>query len=267
MTREENILNDYIDKIPLKDIKSKYKVGSDTIYKIVDATGVRRANKKDLSLFYDLENPELQYWLGYICADGNIQYSKQHRQYKVSLHSVDEEVILKFKKFFGKIVNIHRRPTGVIEGYINSKELCEYFMNTLNIQPAKSLTLIPNVEFTKNFILGYFDGDGSITNSTESRTRYETKFTSGSKEFLEKISELLTKEGIYHTIDSKGNAFDLNMYKKEESRRFYHWLYSDMVVCLSRKFNNFVALFGNIEVNNGKNCGKLNGQSAADLSE
>jgi len=35
-----------------------------------------------------------------------------------------------------------------------------------------------------------------------------------------------------------------------------------MVVCLSRKLNNFVALYGNIENNNRVNCGNIIGESA-----
>lgn len=265
--RNQQILNDYIDGMPLKEIKAKYKTGSDTIYKIVDSNGYPRRNSKDLTKFYKLDDPETQYWLGYICADGSIQYNENYRVYKVSLFSKDEIVIEKFKEYFGSIVNIHKRPTGIIEGYINSKELAKYFIEELNIPENKSLILNPNIKMTKEFILGYFDGDGSITNSTESRTRYEAKFTCGSKEFVDNICKILDEQKIYHTIREKGNAFDICMDRKEESKKFYKWLYSTNVWSLPRKLNNFVALFGNLKENNRENCGELDGQSAADLSE
>ena len=44
-------------------------------------------------------------------------------------------------------------------------------------------------------------------------------------------------------------------------------MYQNKLKCLSRKFNNFVALFGNIKENHWENCGELDGQSAAELSE
>ena len=132
------------------------------------------------------------------------------------------------------------------EAYINSKELCEYFINELNITPSKAFTIMPNIEFSNNFILGYFDGDGCITNSTEKRIRYEAKFTSGNKDFLLKIQDKLNEVNIYSSLREKGNAFDLCIDRKEESEKLYKFLYKDVVICLSRKLNNFVALFGNL---------------------
>lgn len=266
-TRINDLLIDYSNGMSQKDLKKKYQTSADTIYKLVDSNGVERKQHKNLDKFYELSNPEVQYWLGYICADGNIQYDCIKRVYKVSLFSKDEEVILRFKEFFGDIVSLHYRPTGIIEGYINSKKLCEYFITILNIPTKKSLILNPNIEYSKNFILGYFDGDGSISSSSESRIRYECKITSGSKEFIDKLSKIITDAGIYHVIRPKGNTYDLSIERKDESKKFYQWLYSDKVWCLSRKLNIFVALFGNIEENHRENCGKLNGQSAAELSE
>lgn len=80
----------------------------------------------------DLTSPETQYWIGFICADGNINYNPEKRAYKVSLFSKDEEVIIKFIKYFGEnTVCRSDRPTGIKEAYICSKELCEYFINIL----------------------------------------------------------------------------------------------------------------------------------------
>lgn len=103
--------------------------------------------------------------------------------------------------------------------------------------------------------------------SSETRTRYECKITSGSKIFIDKLSKIITDANIYFVIRPKGNAYDISIERKEESQKFYQWLYADKVWCLSRKLNTFVALFGNIEENHRENCGELNGQSAAELSE
>lgn len=245
----EELITDYKNKMPLKDLKKKYSAGSETIYKLLDQNGVQRTNTKDLSKFYDLSKKELQYWLGYLCADGNIEYAPAKRVYKVSLFSVDEEVMINFKNYFGDIVKrYNRKNSNVMECAIHSKELCEYFINILNIVPNKGLVLDPNIEFTTNFLLGYFDGDGCITNSSENRIRYESKFTSGSERFIYKIKTILDHQNIYSTVRIKGNAFDLCIDRKEESKKLYEFLYKDSVICLSRKLNNFVALYGNIKV-------------------
>lgn len=263
---EEELIKDYLDKVPLKELKTKYQTSADTIYKVIDKNNIKRHNSKDLSKFKLLNNKQVQYWLGYICADGNIEYAPEKRVYKVSLFSIDEEVMMNFKEFFGDIVKRYsRKNSNVMECAIHSKELCEYFINELNIVPNKGLVLNPNIDFNPNFLLGYFDGDGSIANSSEERTRYEAKFMSGSKVFIDRIKNILDAQNIFSIIREKGNAFDLCIERKLESEKLYKYLYQFKPTCLSRKFNNFVALFGNLEVNNWVNCEKLDGQLAAKL--
>lgn len=212
---EELICFLYKKGIKSSEICKQCKCSTNSISKVIDKYGIpkRQIKKmhKDLSKFKDFSLPETQYWIGYICADGNIEYSSINRVYKVSLFSKEEEPINKFVNYFGKdVVSIHKRPTGIIEAYINSKELCKYFIEELNITPNKSLILNPNVEYTTNFILGYFDGDGCIRNSTEKQTRYECNITSGSREFLEKIKDVLTNNGIYSILYEHT---DCNAYK------------------------------------------------------
>jgi hypothetical protein len=261
----------YKEGVKTKDIYSECHCSSNTVSKILDKYGIPKRQihntNKDLSKFYNLDSPETQYWLGFICADGNIEYNKNSRIYKVSLFSKDLEVINKFIKYFGKEnVNTHtRKQNGIYEAYINSKKLCEYFVNELNITPNKSLKLNPNIEFTNNFILGYFDGDGCIRNSSEKQIRYECNITSGSLSFLEKIKEKLDEQGIYSCYykHSDCNAYKLRIDRKEDSKKFYKWLYKDAVVCLLRKLKNFVALYGNIENKKLGELQELVGESAA----
>lgn len=250
--RELKICELYKNGVKNADICKECHCSTNTISKIIDKYGIPRRQKpqnrhKDLSKFKDLNNPETQYWLGYICADGNIGSSVK----KVSLFSKDIEVIEKFKNYFGDdVCTFTRKKDQLHEAYICSKELCEYFENELNIPPNKSSILNPNIEYTKNFILGYFDGDGWICSSTKERTRYECGIVSGSEIFIDKIKEQIDKAGIYCTKikeNSEGTIFRLRIDRKSESEKFYRWLYSDAVVCLNRKFEKFVALYGDIK--------------------
>ena len=54
---------------------------------------------------------------------------------------------------------------------------------------------------------------------------------------------------------------------KADSEKFYKWLYKDAVVCLSRKLNNFVVLYGNIENSKLGELQEFEGESAAKLKE
>ena len=236
------------------------KCSTNTISKVLKkfniplrTANIRKTNK-DFSKFKSINLPETQYWLGYICADGSVQYNPEYGAYTISLYSKDIEIVNKFQKYFGaNNVSIHKKKyngiTQMYQAYINSKELCQYFINIYNITPNKSLSLNPNIEYTSNFILGYFDGDGSIINSTENRIRYECNFTSGSKIFLQNIQKILE----YNTIHTKlvkhqeCNAYKLWIYRKEDSKKLYQYLYTNAVTCLSRKLKNFVELYGNIQ--------------------
>lgn len=245
----------YTSGVKTSDICKKCRCSTNTISKVLKEAGVPQRTEgklkknKDLFKFYDLTSEETQYWIGYICADGNIQYDLKNKNYRVSLFSKDQEVIDNYIGYFGENnICTFTMPNGVIDAYINSKTLCEYFMNTLNIVPNKSLVLDPHVEYTRSFILGYFDGDGCIRNSNEKQTRYECNITSGSKIFIDKVKNILDENGIYSIIykHTDCNAYKIRIDRKEDSRKFYKWLYKDHVKCLSRKLNNFAALFGNL---------------------
>lgn len=255
---ENKICELYKSGVTNAEICKLCKCSTNTISTIIDKYGIPKRSAgnpkkvKDFSKFYDLSLPETQYWIGYLCADGNIQYDTKSRNYVVRLYSKDKEIIDKYVNYFGEdVVCINNtNPSGVMQAYICSKELCQYFINVLNITPNKSKTLDPNVEFTKNFILGYFDGDGCIRNtSSNGQTRYECNITSGYKPFLEKIKKILDDAGIYSILyqHTDCTAYKIRIDRKAESEKFYKWLYSEAVTCMSRKLNNFVHLFGNIE--------------------
>lgn len=58
---EESLIQDYLNKVPLKNLKNQYHTSSGTIYKILDSNNIKRHTVKDLSKFELLENKEVQY--------------------------------------------------------------------------------------------------------------------------------------------------------------------------------------------------------------
>lgn len=254
---ENKVIKMYTEGVRSSDICKECRCSTNTISKILKNHNIplKTSNKipknKNFSKFYDLSNLETQYWIGFICADGNIEYRVKDGIYQISLFSKDKEIVDKYLQYLGdNIASVYRCPNGVYKVYICSKKLCEYFINTLNIVPNKSKILNPNIEYTPNFILGYFDGDGCIRNtSANGQIRYECNITSGSLLFLEKIKKILDSQGIYSIIykHTDCNAYKIRVDRKSESEKFYKYLYSNYITCLSRKLNNFVALFGNLE--------------------
>lgn len=248
-----SICTEYIKGMKSDEICKAHHCSTNTLTKILQEQGIKRRQisliDKDLSKFYDLSLPETQYWIGYICADGNIEFDTKRGEYKVSIFSMDYEIVNEYKRYFiNSGVRLYKRPSKLYECSISSKELCLYMINTLNITPNKSISLNPNIKYTKNFILGYFDGDGCIRNSINS-TRYECNITCGSLKFLVNIKQILDNNNIYSILYKHPdcNAYKIRIDRKKDSEKFYRFLYTGKVFCLSRKLNNFVHLFGNIE--------------------
>lgn len=185
-------------------------------------------------------SPEAMYWLGYIIADGTITINS--RQHTLVLFSTHREILEKFNTFMNGFCKIHIWVNNVYGARIHNKVLCDWLNNTCGITPNKALTLNPTLPITWDLLRGYFDGDGSI------RLRGyhgEAKFTTGSKIWAERISQFLFDNDIYNIISVKGNAYDVNIYRKEESKKLYKKMYENATIYLEYKYDRFVALFGN----------------------
>lgn len=195
---------------------------------------------KNYKIPFNLNEKESQYWLGYLCADGNVNYNKISRNYTVSLFSKDKEIIDKFMNFIGNRCKYHlRKQNGIHQAYIGSKQLCDFLIE-LNIVPNKSLVLNPNLPLTSDFLRGYFDGDGSIR-----KDRKECKFTCGSKVFIRRICQVLDNLEIFYKIRIKGNAEDICIERALSCEKLLHFLYKDSSIHLERKYLQYAALFGN----------------------
>lgn len=188
---------------------------------------------------FECMSSEAKYWIGYIFADGHIVYSNRH--YSISLFSKDLDIMKKFQEFLGEKAKLYIRPTGIVQVIYNSKPVTEWFINKFNVSSRKALSLNPTIDLDWNIVHGYFDGDGCIRLTG---THYETKFTTGSKIWAERLQEFLKNYDIESTINKKGKAFDVNIYKKSSVAILYTYLYANNTSRLEYKYNRFVALFG-----------------------
>ncbi len=146
----------------------------------------------------------MAYVLGFWFADGSM---KHDRSYRIRFHSINLEhlqIIRKTLNSNSPIVREHRN--GILK---NTFELCihskkAYFdIQTLGGTQNKSKTLkFPPVPFKllPDFIRGYFDGDGSVhfirykhSKNGKFYTNIRSNFTCGSKPFLRRIRDHLTK--------------------------------------------------------------------------
>ena len=204
----QEIINDILEKYnnnwTQKKIGEFYGVSKTVIKRILDENQIvirERTNKyyADYDIFEIIDSPEKAYWLGFLAADGCNYQREKNVSIIINIHEKDIEQLEKFKNFCHTNANIICYTT--TEGFSNNSNMCKIVLNSKKmsndlidkgIVPNKSLILkAPKIskEYFLPFILGYFDGDGSI-NKTTQYNNYSISLQ-GTKEILEWINEVL----------------------------------------------------------------------------
>lgn len=192
----------------------------------------------------------MAYVLGFFCADGNLVIGKRNNYY-VEFTSTDKNLLVKIRGAMGsnnRIGGRKRNERWKTEHrlQIGSKTMVNDLV-ALGMTTRKGLRMeLPPVpyKYFPHFVRGYFDGDGNVTcdyfkksNRAYPSLTVSTRFTSGSKGFLEKLGERLAD-----MLNIKGSLFystgwRLN-YAGIASEKLFKFLYnpaSKNLIYLKRK--------------------------------
>lgn len=156
--------------------------------------------------FFNSWNRRMAYTLGYIYADGSMEYSPNIRGKYVRISSTDKDSIERMRGWLSSSHTITRRKSQ----WKNGKDLftirigSHALYNSLTkhgLYPNKSLTIsVPEIsrKYFMDFVRGYFDGDGCVHLEKIVRRdgkvhvrKLNTIFTSGCRSFLIQLSRLL----------------------------------------------------------------------------
>ena len=188
-----------------------------------------------------------QAWLmGFIAADGTIR--RETNSIKITLSSIDREILEKIKKELKIERDIHDSLTS--NGF-NISELSwtsknhKDFLAQYNIVNNK--TYLPmyvpknfNKELTLAFILGYFDGDGSISINQEKYLRF--RICAHREEILKSIA--LSLKNIYNDISYSLSKDKRGLYELSISSHYANQIFEDMYnlnsMRLNRKYQKFL---------------------------
>ncbi len=158
-------------------------------------------------LFFKRWSHNMAYVLGFLYADGNIIKTKRNTHF-VSLQVMDKEIVYKIREAMRSDhkINLYKKQVKGNTAYrlqIGSKELFEDLRRLGLIENKTHRIRLPKIPeaYTKDFIRGYFDGDGSVW---EGRRKDRTKktlvlqvvFTSCSFIFLKELLSLLKTKGL-----------------------------------------------------------------------
>lgn len=127
-----------------------------------------RAKSVNDSYFSVIDSPEKAWLLGFLAADGSVD--RKRNRIKIGLSSIDEEILIKIKKELEIEKDIYSTITS--KGFSVSELTWSSFqmkkdLAKFGIIPNKtylnslSMKSIPE-ELKPSYILGYYDGDGSL---------------------------------------------------------------------------------------------------------
>lgn len=221
-------------KIRTRNEQNKYNPQNQRKYKIND-------------LYFSTQNPNMAYLLGFYAADGCV-YSNNNG-IKLTLASIDREFLVTINKLLES--NYPIRDYETQQGYKNSELRFSSFQiksdfSKYNIVPKKTYNYkFPNnlkKEFYRDFIRGYFDGDGSISTAGKNAIRWQ--LCSHEKDVLEKIVLFFQEEGIEKVNIQKYSGKELYyiQYSSVATRKIYNILYYKGCLCLPRKLIKYQSL-------------------------
>jgi hypothetical protein len=194
--------------------------------------------------FENLSDKDVQYWIGFIAADGNIAKDRPF----IRLYSKDRTVLEQYKEFLGAPVNIwteRKRGTdfiGYVIGFTNA-DACKSLRST-GITPNKSLTYSSSIPITWDFLRGIIDGDGSVMVDKKQGTISVFVFTASIK-FATQVKNFYKSNGINSIITADTREFRNNtlyrvaVHTQKSIKIMFYLLYKDARYFLPRKYTRF----------------------------
>lgn len=257
------ILELYNSKMPISKIAKKfncYHHNISTILKKYKGYKPNQISLKNTDYFNEIDSNIKAYLLGFIAADGAIV----NKELTITISKRDR-IILDLLKYelvsTNDIQEIHHKSTDTeLVRFTTSNEELINGIKKWGITEVKSLNM-PNIieniphPYKNSFILGYFDGDGSINVRevfiNKRYTRKQSVQIRATKEFALGIVKHLDIKSFHITDEKMPNLIISSL---DEIKKFYNSLYDNSPFYLSRKRDKFlIAIYRAINKTSYKN--------------
>ena len=187
--------------------------------------------------FFDAWSPVMAYVLGFWFADG---YMRVEKSYRVLFTSNDQQILKAIRTALKSNHPIRKtKRDRSLNISFHSKHLYKKLEELGGLRRKSRKITFPHVphEYIRDFIRGYFDGDGSVFFVEYTRTKdrrrtreLRTNFTSGSRVFLESLMDVLRREINLplKKLGSYNNRSSLKLgYGTKDSDTLLHYIYYD----------------------------------------
>lgn len=202
---------------------------------------VNLGNKKHFfneDYFENIDTQDKAYWLGFIMADGCVYTGTGKTQrLQINLKYDDVSHLNKFQSAIGSDYTVQRKTINNSVAAllkINSTKMCND-LEILGVIERKSVVCqFPNIDgdLYNHFIRGYFDGDGCISLTLNSRVHKEFSIIGG-QSMMEVLSAILDIK--IRSVKDKAYLKVIYTQEKASIIRIYDYLYKDANTFLQRK--------------------------------
>jgi hypothetical protein len=202
----------------------------------------------DTSYFKTIDTPEKAYFLGLLYSDGNVK----GRAATIALQERDRHILEEFKKAIksnNKLRLIPKKKEHHANQYVLQISSVEIVGDLIELgcipKKANVLASLPkiNKELYKYFILGYFDGDGTILQSKKKSKSVRWSIT-GNYDFLLEIRNVLDSLNINRTTDNLHQCglkskYTLDYTNLQSCEELFELFYDFESPYLFRKYESF----------------------------
>ncbi len=258
----EIVAHDYANGLSFEKIREKHGYGFGYVKKMLKMSGVESRPDQwhtvNREYFKVIDSHEKAYFVGLIMAVGCVLWNRPKTQINklvLSLEEKDSYLIDQFVKAVQYSGTVTRREDSRRDEYIRQpqRKVGIYDMEFVSaltrygISPNKSMThpFFTNIpkEFIVSALLGYFDGDGTVSYHANDSHRLSAGMI-GSVPFIDAVVKLLHEQGLKCSsrIKKTKAGIDMKEVRMKGNRSclaFYRYLYQAGIPCLERKKAKF----------------------------
>lgn len=198
--------------------------------------------------FETIDTSDKAYYLGLLMSDGYINKTIYNKEVGLALKASDKYILDKLNNYVSpeKLVVKYRNS---YKWHVVSPKMYDDLMQYGIVENKSHIDYsYPNIpkEFDKDFIRGYFDGDGCIT--IKSTGYIVISICCNSKVFIESLAKKLNSYGIQtrpiftSTKDKVNPIHTLYISGRENKSKFRDFLYENAETYLKRKYDKFMEI-------------------------
>jgi DNA-binding transcriptional regulator WhiA len=245
------IIKKYSELKNIKKVAESFGVSIRPIKRILNKKGIKLTNRRydvNHSYFETIDTEEKAYWLGFLFADGCVRKTNSGNQLVLKLSIKDESHLNLFKShiesehkvFHSRNKTLSKKGKVSISDNciirISSKKLVGSLIGHGCVPRKTSIIDKPNIDenFYKDFIRGYYDGDGNFFYSDKTKLSVLT-IVCASENFRKFLIGVISKIPNIGKIHEDKGKFTIKITNIVGIMGFLSYIYNDSNVELTRK--------------------------------